>query len=156
MPTFEIVEVTETPYLYVDRNTSMDGDEIGQAMHSGFAEVWGFMEKHGVAPAGSGLSVYYDYAEDRVAFRVGFAIARDDMAAAEGPVKADVTPAGRVLHFTVTGSYAGLRPAYEQMMTHMQAEGLQYVPPTWEFYLNDPNTVPEDKLVTECYQAFAA
>ena len=89
-------------------------------------------------------------------FRVGFVVARADMAAADGPVKADVTPAGRALHFTVTGSYAGLRPAYDEMMTHMAAEGLQYVPPTWEFYMNDPNTVPEDQLVTECYQAFAA
>lgn len=155
MPKFGIVDVTETPYLYVERTASMAGDDVGQAMHTGFAEVWAFMEKHGVAPAGSGLSAYYDYAEDQVAFRVGFAVARADMAAAEGAVKADVTPAGRVLHFTVTGSYAGLRPAYAEMMTYMEAEGLRYVAPTWEVYMNDPNTVPEDQLVTECYQALA-
>jgi effector-binding domain-containing protein len=156
MPKFELIEVEETPYLYVERSSSMDGEAIGQAMHTGFAEVWAFMEKHGVGPAGGGLSAYYDYSEDTMRFRVGFAVARDDMAAAEGAVKADVTPAGRVLHFTVTGSYAGLRPAYEQMMAHMEAEGLHYVAPTWEFYMNDPNTVPEDQLVTECYQALAA
>jgi len=156
MPKFEIVAVKETPYLYVDRTTSMDGDEIGQAMHTGFAQVWAFMEHHGVAPAGGGLSVYHDYAQDKVDFRVGFVVARDDMAAAEGAVKADVTPAGRVLHFTLTGSYAGLRPAYEAMMTYMEAEGLRSVRPTWEVYMNGPNEVPEDRLVTECYQAFAA
>jgi effector-binding domain-containing protein len=33
------------------------------------------------------------------------------MAAAEGEVKADVTPAGKVLHFTHKGPYSGLEAA---------------------------------------------
>ena len=113
------------------------------------------MEQHGVPPAGGGLSVYYEYSEDTMHFRVGFIVGRDDMAAAEGAVKADVTPGARVLHFTLRGSYTGLRPAYEEMMTHMEAEGLPYAPPTWEIYMNDPHVVPEDQLVTECYQSLA-
>jgi effector-binding domain-containing protein len=155
MPTFELIDVAETPYLYVERASSMDPAEVGRAMETGFGEVWGFMQQHGVPPAGGGLSVYYDYSEDTMHFRVGFIIGRDDMAAAEGPVKADVTPGGQVLHFTLRGSYTGLRPAYEEMMAHMEAEGLQYAPPTWETYMNDPHEVPEDQLVTECYQTLA-
>lgn len=154
MQKFKIVDVTETPYLYVDRTTTMNGEEIGQAMHTGFAEVWAFMEQHGVPPAGNGLSVYYDYEEGKLPFRVGFVVARHDMEAAQGAVKADVTPGGQALHFTHVGSYAGLRPAYEDMMSFMEAEGLQYVAPTWEYYLDDPKEVHEEQLVTECYQAF--
>ena len=155
MPTFQLTDVPEHPYLYVDRTSSMDQADVGKAMQTGFGQVWGFMQQHGVPPAGGALSVYYDYAEDTLKFRVGFIIDRDDMAAAEGAVKADVTPAGRVLHFTLRGSYDGLRPAYDEMMTHMETEGLQYTPPTWEIYMNGPDDVPEDQLVTDCYQAFA-
>lgn len=154
MQKFKIIDVTQTPYLFVDRITSMDGAEIGKAMHTGLAEVWAFMEHHGVPPAGSGLSVYYDYEEGRMPFRVGFVVKPDDMEAAQGAVKADMTPGGKAVHFTHSGSYAGLRPAYEEMMSYLEAEGLQYAAPTWELYLNDPNEVHEEQLVTECYQAF--
>lgn len=155
MRKFAIVDVSQTPYLYVERTASMDGDEIGRAMRSGSAEVWAFMEKHGVPPAGKGVSVYPDLSQGQMRFRVGFAVAPHDMTAAQDPVKADVTPAGQAVHFTHHGSYAGLRQAYQEMMTYLEAEGLRQVPPRWEVYLNDPNEVHEEQLLTECYQALA-
>jgi AraC family transcriptional regulator len=155
MPDFKLIDVAEEPYLFVERSTTMDPLEISQAMGSAFGEVWAFMEEHGVAPAGGALSVYYDYSEGRMDFRAGFTIRREDMAAADETVKADVTPAGKVLHFTHVGPYATLRDDYDAMMRHMKAEGLVYAPPTWEIYMNSPDTVPPEKLVTECYQALA-
>ncbi|GGD32220.1 GyrI-like domain-containing protein [Sinisalibacter lacisalsi] len=155
MADFKLIDVDETPYLYVERSTTMDPGEISRAMGSAFGEVWAFMEKHGVPPGGGALSVYHDYAEGRMAFRAGFVVARADMAAADGTVKADATPAGRVLHFTHIGAYDGLRDAYDGMMRHMESEGLAYAPPTWEVYLNSPDEVHEDQLVTKCYQALA-
>ncbi len=155
MPRFALVDVQETPYLYVERTASMDPSDVGRAMSTAFGEVWEFMEHHGVPPAGGALSVYPTYCETALNFRAGFIVARDDMAAAQGPVKADVTPGARVLHFTLTGGYDGLRPAYAEMMAHMEAEGLRYAAPTWEIYANDPSAVPPDQLVTECYQALA-
>jgi len=154
MQRFKITDVTQTPYLYVERTTRMDGEEIGKALETGFGEVWEFMEQHGVPPAGNALTVYYDHEEGVMPLRVGFIVAPRDMEAAQGAVKAAMTPGGRALHFTHTGSYTGLRPAYEDMMSYMEAEGLQFVAPTWEIYLNDPNEVHEDQLLTECYQAF--
>ena len=156
MPDFKIIDVPETAYLYVERATSMAPEEISAAMGSAFGEVWGFMQRHGVAPAGGALSVYLDYNEAMMAFRAGFVIAPADMAAAQGAVKADVTPAGKVLHFTHKGSYATLRNDYDAMMAHMAAEKLAYAPPTWEVYLNSPDQVHEEQLLTECYQALAS
>ncbi|GKY87864.1 GyrI-like domain-containing protein [Sinisalibacter aestuarii] len=155
MTEFSLIDVAETPYLYVDRETGMAMAEIGEAMGSAFAEVWAFMQKHGVPPAGAALAVYYDYSPDRMAFRAGFTIARDDMAAAEAPVKADVTPAGRVAHGMHRGSYAGLQAAYGEMAAFVQAQGVDFAPPTWEVYLNSPDEVPEEQLLTGLYQALA-
>jgi len=155
MPDFKLITVTAVPYLYVERSTGMDPGEIAQAMGSAFGEVWAFMERHGVPPAGGALSVYAEYAEDRMDFRAGFTIRERDMGVAEGPVKADITPAGRVLHFTHRGSYDTLRDDYAEMMSYMAAEGLNYAAPTWEIYLNSPDEVHEEQLLTECYQALA-
>ncbi len=155
MPEFEVVEVEETPYLYVERSTTHDPGEIGAAMGSAFQEVWGMMQAEGVAPAGGALSVYHSYDPEKMAFRAGFAIGRDDMAKAAGAVKADVTPAGRVVHGTHKGPYSGLRASYGEMHGFVQAEGLKWTAPTWEIYLNSPDQVAEEDLVTELYQALA-
>jgi len=90
-----------------------------------------------------------------MAFRAGFVIRRKDEGVADDTVKADVTPGGEVLHFTHRGSYATLRDDYDAMMAYMEAEGLAYAPPTWEIYLNGPDEVHEEQLLTECYQALA-
>lgn len=153
MTDFSVIETTETPYLYVERECAMSPDEIGPAMGSALGEVWAFMERHGVAPTGSALAVYYDYAPDKMRFRAGFAIDRDDMAAAEHPIKADVTPAGRTVQGTHRGSYTKLRESYGQMHGFVKENGLEFTAPTWEVYLNDPSTVPEEQLLTELYQS---
>lgn len=153
MTDFSITDAEETPYLYVERSCARAPEEIGAAMSSAFGEVFGFMQAHGITPAGAAISVYTSYAPDVMEFRAGFIIARDDMGKADGAVQADVTPAGRAVHGTHTGSYAKLRDSYGQMHGFVTAEGLTFVAPTWEVYMNDPSSVPEDELVTELYQA---
>lgn len=155
MPEFEIIDVEETPYLYVERSCSHDPKEIAEAMGSAFGEVWAFMQSQGIAPAGGALSVYYSYDPDVMAFRSGFTIARDDIGKASGPVKADVTPKTRAVHGTHIGPYAGIRQSYGEMHAYVQAQGVEFTPPTWEIYMNSPDQVPESDLVTELYQTLA-
>lgn len=153
MPDFKIINVEEKPYLYAEKSCSMDPADISRAMGEAFREVWAFMEAREIAPVSGALSVYYDYDSAKMAFRAGFDIARDDMDKAESNVFADVTPAGRVLHFTHEGSYATLRDDYDLMMKHVGETGLELSVPTWEVYLNDPAEVAEEDLRTEIYSA---
>ena len=153
MPEFTIIEVAESPYLYVERTVPMA--EVATAMQSGLGEVRAFMEHHGVPAAGGGLSVYHDMPGESLRFRTGFLIRRDDMAAADGTVKADVTPAGRALHTTHRGAYGGLGATYQAMWAHLKTEGLTPKSPSWEVYLNNPAGVHEQQLLTEIYQSLA-
>ena len=155
MPEFEITEVAETPYAYVEKSCSMDPDDIGRAMGEAFGEVWGVMQQQEIAPAGGGLSVYHTYDEDRMTFRVGFVIGRQDMARTAGNVKADVTPAGRVVRFVHKGPYRTLRDDYGAMTGFIAGKGLTMGAPAWEVYLNDPDMVPEDELLTEVFVTLA-
>ena len=155
MPEFKIIEVEQTPYFYAERSTSRDQDEVGPAMGAAFQEVWAFMQAAGIAPTGGALSVTYSYDPDRVDFRAGFTVARDDMARASGPVKADVTPAGRVVHGTHKGPYSGIRQSYGAMHAVAQKAGVPFTAPTWKVYLNGPDEVPEEDLLTDLYQALA-
>ena len=137
MPEFMLKTVEETPYLYVEKSCSMAPEDISRAMGEAFGEVMGHMRGAGIVPKGPALS------------------AKADMARTGGHVKADVTPAGEVLFFVHKGPYATLRDDYGLMMEHIAAEGLEIGAPTWEVYVNDPDSVPEEDLLTECYVSLA-
>jgi effector-binding domain-containing protein len=151
MNDMKIQVVEKIPYLYVEGRGAKE--TMGDAMGSALGEVWSFMEHHGVAPAGGALSAYYDYSEGDMNFRAGFIVTDEDLAAAQGNVKSDLTPGGRVIRMIHRGPYSGLEAAYGQMMQFLQENELAFSPPTIEIYLNDPSQVPEDQLLTEIYQS---
>lgn len=155
MPNFEIIEVSELPYLYVEHTSSMDPADISKGMGLAFNEVWQHMQASSIKPAGPGLSVYYSHDPKTLTFRAGFCVAPDDMAKINGNVKADVIPSGRALHHTHMGPYATLRDDYELMMAYMKENNLEMRIPSWELYINDPGQTPEAELITECYTALA-
>jgi effector-binding domain-containing protein len=147
--------VDPKPYLYVERSSSMDPAEIAGAMGTAFADIMAFLEKSGIAPAGPLMSVYYDYAEDSMAFRAGVFVAEDDTRAARGEVQADRTPGGEVLHFTHVGPYDTLRDSYAALTGHCAAASLTIGAPTWEVYVDDPDTTPAERLRTEVFVTLA-
>ncbi len=151
MPEFTMTEVAPRPYLYVEGRASMDPGAISEAMGAAFGTVMDFMEHHGIGSDGPPISVYYGYSETELAFRAGVIVSDADLAAATGDVLADRTPGGRVLHFTHVGPYATLRDDYGLMMEHVAARGLSLGAPTWEVYVDDPETTPEHRLRTEVY-----
>ncbi len=148
---FELIEVEELPYLYEERSCSMDPSDISRAMGEAFQNVTDFLGSKQIEPAGEVLSVYYTYDPDKMTFRAGFSVSAEDLAKAEGLVKAAVTPAGEVLTFTHVGPYAGLRDSYGEMMKYMEKNDLKIGAPTWEIYLNTPETTPEEQLETKVF-----
>ncbi|MCI5073654.1 GyrI-like domain-containing protein [Oricola sp.] len=155
MPDFKLIEVQERPYVYVDCSCAMDPPAISETMGKAFQTVFGFMQENGLTATDGALSVYYTYNPETVDFRVGFFVSAEDAKKASGAVKGDVTPAGRVVHFTHHGSYAKLSESYGALMVWLEQEGLPLGSPTWEVYTNGPETVPEDQLVTEIYVGLA-
>lgn len=151
MPEFKMTEVEPTPYLYAEESSSMEPAEISAAMGRAFGTVMGHMQENAIAPAGPALSVYYGYDPAKMDFRAGFVVTEGDLEKAGGAVKADRTPAGRVVHFTHVGPYEKLRDSYGELMAWMEREGLSIGAPSWEVYVNDPDSTPEEELLTEIY-----
>ena len=151
MPDFILTRVDPRPYLYVEGRSTMEPSAISEAMGRAFEAVMDFQEAHGIATDGPPLSVYYGYSPEEIAFRAGLFVPEADTKAATGDVKAGQTPGGEVLHFTHVGPYATLRDDYGFMMEHVAARGLTLGAPTWEVYVDDPETTPEHRLRTEVY-----
>jgi hypothetical protein len=85
-------------YLYVDREAGFTGNEIADAMGSGFGEVFGFIQQHGLECVSMPVSMYIEMPNGpRMAFRCCMFVSADDAKKASGNVKADVIPAGDVV-----------------------------------------------------------
>ena len=157
MPDFHMVDVEEAPYLYAERTCSMAPDDISRNMGIAFGTVGALVGKKGITSVDRALSVYHGHDPETMTFRAGFLVSEEDAAKAEGEVKTDVLPAGRVLNFIHRGPYAKLRVSYGEMMKYLEAEGMTLGTPTWEIYLNDPGSVSsEDELETDIYVTVAA
>ncbi len=151
MARFEIVEVEATPIVFVSRTSRMAPEAIGATMGEAFGALAAFICGRKITPAGPPLAHYHGYDEKEIRFDVGFPIVPADREKVEGEVKAGETPAGRALKTVHTGPYAQLKETYNEIMKHMEAEGLSPAGYSWEVYVTDPDKTPEDRLVTEIY-----
>jgi len=157
MPEYKMVKVQEQPYLYNEQSCSMDPSDISKAMEVAFTKVGDVVAKKGIASATDALSVYYTHDEKTMTFRAGFIVSAEDAAKAEGDVKADVLPAGKVLNYVHRGSYATLRVSYGEMMQYLEENNMTVGAPTWEIYIKSPDSgVPEDEFETDIYVTVAA
>lgn len=153
---YKIIEVNEKPYIYVALQCSMDPEDVRKTMGKGFTEVAEFMQANDIDFAGPALSVYYSYDEDSLDFRTGFFIKESDMKKVSGNCLTAHTPSGQVLSLTHTGSYNKLRDTYEHMMKYMESKGMEIGKPTWEVYVTDPDSTPEEDLRTDIYVSLSS
>ncbi|RVT84062.1 AraC family transcriptional regulator [Rhodobacteraceae bacterium CCMM004] len=153
MTRFAIVDTDPVPYLYVDCECDPTPEAMGAAMAQAFGTVMGFLQRHGIRPAGRPISVYHDYDPARMRFRVGMPVGADALRAAEAPLSGDTIPAGRALRCTHVGPYGALRETYEALERHMDEEGLTMGAVCWESYVDDPAEVPPERLRTDIHMA---
>ena len=60
-------------------------------------------------------------------------------------------PTGRALKFIHRGSYDAMDSTYEAITNHLDEKRLEAQDLFVEYYMTDPLTTPEDKLVIEVY-----
>ena len=150
----ERVSLPEQHYLYVERQSSMDGAEIAAAMGSGFGEVYGFTEEQGIERLNMPMALYMDMpADGKMSMRLGIMVSRADAARAEGSVKAGVLAAGNAVRAVHVGPYANLNQTHGAVWSYIADNGLGQAMPVWEIYVDDPTLVPEAEMKTEVYRA---
>jgi effector-binding domain-containing protein len=152
--TIERKSLPQQYYLYVDRAPSFTPKEIGDAMASGFAAVFGFVQKKGITPLSMPMAVYMDMPSGgTMPFRAGVFVRADDAGRAEGEVKSGVMPAGEAYTTTHVGPYANLNQTHKALWDHMDGEGAAKGMPVWEIYVDDPGNTPETNLRTQIFRA---
>jgi AraC family transcriptional regulator len=153
MPEFELIDISEKSYLFTTKTCSIAHEDISKQMGEALSEVWKFMQTEGIAPSGGAITVYCDHQSKRWAFRAGFSVRREYLSKSKGAIGGDVIPTGEYLHSVHKGPYRTLGDHYGLMTQYAENIGREVDGPTWEAYLNDPNEVPEQDLLTEVFLA---
>lgn len=151
---FEHVVPKAGPMVLVSKRCAMS--EIAPVVSGAFAELGRFMAEAVVAPAGPPLAVYKDVNTTSLTVEVGFPVAEADLARVRGGVRAGTTPGGDAVKVLYRGGYAGLADVYGQLGRELGRAGIAIGPTSWEVYLNDPQTVRPQDLLTEVYVGIAA
>jgi len=153
---FERKTLPEQHYIYVDRECAFDAKSIGDAMSSGFGEVFGFTQAKAIKPLSMPTSVYMEMPGEKMAFRAGVFVNAEDAAKAEGDIKAATMPAGDAVTATHVGPYATLNQSHKALWDYAESEGLPKAMPVWEIYVDDPTETSEAELRTEIFRALGA
>lgn len=147
---FQRKTLSEQHYLYVTREAAFTGTEIADAMGSGFGEVFGFVQQHGIEAQSMPISLYTDMPNGpKMVFRCAVFVSAEDAKKAAGSVTTDTIPAGEVVTGTHVGPYANLNVSHNALWAFCDEQGLTKTMPVWEEYVDDPTTVSEDACRTQ-------
>ncbi|MEQ8819476.1 MAG: GyrI-like domain-containing protein [Sumerlaeia bacterium] len=151
----EIRAIPERVVLTVTRRGMIDGTFM-VAANQAFTALMQHLGRHGLMDAITGCLAICADDPSRVApqdcrYIAGPILSRGMEDAVEGEFERTVVPAGRWAVFTHRGSYQGLGPAWHQIYSQwLPASGERHAGTApVEVYLNAPDQVPEDQLLTE-------
>lgn len=99
-----------------------------------------------VVCVGPPFAFYHSWSDDETDMDVGFPIS--GKAIPKGRVRGFELPAVRAVVGMHVGPYDRIVDSYTRMKEWMRSNGYQPADYMWEEYLNSPDEVPEDKLMT--------
>jgi effector-binding domain-containing protein len=138
------------PYVGIRITVTMKG--LAEAVDTGFPEVFGWLAKHGVTPAGPPF-IRYLVIDMETELEIELAVSVGREAEGDGRVRSDVLPAGRYVALRYVGPFDGLTASNATLQQWAQERGITLDSrdtdrgSAWrariEQFLTDPLTEPD-------------
>jgi effector-binding domain-containing protein len=144
-------EVTLPERTIVFMQGSGTWDTAFETLVDSFKSVYGFLEKQGIKPAGSALTIYTSTDDTGFQYQAAVPIAEAPANPPRGDIEVGKSPAGKMLKFVHRGSYDAMDTTYEAITNYLDTKQLEAQDTFVEEYVTDPVTTPEDKLVVNVY-----
>ncbi len=150
----EEIEAEEVLVAYVSGTSGQDSAEVGAALHAAYGQVMGFVAQRGLEMAGAPRAINDHWNEEQgYGFDAAIPIASEPSRplAEDSPVQITRTYAGPVVKIVHRGPYSDLEATHGKIGAYLAARGLEASDRSWEEFLSDPGSTPEEELLTHIY-----
>lgn len=135
----ELKELKPQPMLSI--RTSCRVAEIGPVLAEILPEVYYYLDKRGVRPAGPPFTRYHSFDGTMCEIEAGMPVIKPQPG--EGRVVAGELPGGAVVSTIHVGPYEGLPSAHDALDAWIRNNGKKSRGPQWESYITDPGEEPD-------------
>lgn len=141
----EVVEQEAVNALAV--RTRCPVNDLPKAIGEGYGLIMGYLGELGKYPSDAPYVAYFNMDMQDLDIEMGFPVAEE--IEGKGTVVKSQVPAGRYAACMYKGPYSDIGAAYDAVMLWLEENSLQYSGIAYEFYLNDPDSVPPEELLTK-------
>ncbi|MGP6140566.1 GyrI-like domain-containing protein [Jeotgalibaca sp. A127] len=141
----EMVETQEQPTLVLKKNTS--AQELPKILGDSFMAVLNHVWELGEQPTGPAFVGYFNLDMAHLQLEIGFPVSKN--LPGKGEVLAGTIPSGKQVTCLYKGPYMQMTSAYQEIEDWIEKHGYTTLGPVYEFYLNSPEEVPEEELLTK-------
>jgi effector-binding domain-containing protein len=141
----EIKERVAQPTLSVRVRTPIDG--LPKLLGESYGKVAGYLAGLDEEPAGAPFAAYYNMDMQDLDVEIGFPVTKP--LAGKDDIQASEVPGGKLGYALHTGRYGDIAPAYDALTQFVKEQGYEPTGVSYEFYLNDPEETPQEKLQTQ-------
>ena len=148
-----ITTVPSTTIAYSTGSSSQDPGEIEKAFSTAFGGVAIFISTNKLQIAGPPLAIANYWDERGYGFDAGMPMSGSPTRGVgpDSPVRMGETYGGQVVRAVHVGPFSGMEATYLKIEAFMAAYQLEENGRSWESYVSDPGSTPEEELVTEVY-----
>ena len=155
---YEILEECNLPYevslkqippmnvVSIRANTSMES--MAEDMGERYGELWAYLQEVGGSCTGVS-AVYHDQEFDPENIDVECCFSVEEALPERGRIVSRLLEGGPMASTTHKGPYDELGAAYEAVAKWIEENGYAYAGPMRDIYLNDPEEVSPEELLTE-------
>ncbi len=120
---------------------------LPQALGEAYMRIMQYMGELGENPVGAPYTAYFNMDMQNLEVEIGFPVATK--LPEKGDIKPREIPAGKYASCIHTGPYNEIEPAYNTLTKWVDDNGYKPSGIAYEFYLNDPDKTPPNKLQTK-------
>ncbi len=149
----EIKNLKSQPVVSI--RTTISLEQIQDVLGRGYGKIMEFLGRNGLHPADAPFALYRNEDMQALDIEFGFPVQSAEglaaLVASEPELQLAELPAGKAAVALHTGPYMQLEKTYTELTNWVKQQGLETSGICFERYIDDPDSVPEDKLKTEVY-----
>lgn len=145
---YEVLITEETPQLIAATRIHTSLSQIGNDIGTGFGSLMHTLEKEQVPASGPPLIVFHHLIDEETDGDVEICVPVGSAITGDSDVYGRELEGGTMASTVHRGPYEEITAAYHTLTGWISEQGHEITGPPREIYLNDPQTVPAEELLT--------